>query len=213
MSLWSGPLLVLWLYLPGYLANTSAMLGGKWIPEMMGIQPRPIDGGRTLSDGYRILGDGKTWNGLVGAIIGAGFLCMFTHSIGGENLSENGIFLDPLIWSDSSDWFWIGGEWGTAFVMGAFLGLGCMIGDCTGSFIKRRIGKKREGDESSEAPLLDTLPFAIFTFLTGLVLFPDALVGDSSLIAPMVGLLILTPAIHRLTNMFGFWVGLKEVPY
>ena len=57
MSLWSGPLLVLWLYLPGYLANTAAMLGGKWIPDLTGIKPRPIDGGRTLSDGYRILGD------------------------------------------------------------------------------------------------------------------------------------------------------------
>ena len=24
--------MVQWLYLPGYLANTMAMLGGKWIP-------------------------------------------------------------------------------------------------------------------------------------------------------------------------------------
>ena len=74
MSLWSGPILVLWLYLPGYLANTAAMLGGKWIPDLTGFKPRPIDGGRRLSDGHRILGDGKTWNGLIGAIIGAGLL-------------------------------------------------------------------------------------------------------------------------------------------
>ena len=213
MSLWSGPLLVLWLYLPGYLANTAAMLGGKWIPDLTGVKPRPIDGGKTLSDGFRILGDGKTWNGLFGAIIGAGLLCMLTHSVGNDSLSHNGIFLDPLIWAEPDDWFWIGGEWGAAFTVGAFLGLGCMIGDCTGSFIKRRLGKKREGDESSEAPLLDTLPFAICTFAMGLLLFPNALVGNSALIVPMFGLLILTPIIHRLTNMFGYWVGLKEVPY
>ena len=213
MSFWSGPLLVLWLYLPGYLANTAAMFGGKWLPDLLGIEPRPIDGGRRLSDGHRILGDGKTWNGLSGALIGGGLLCMFTHWVGGGNIVENGVFLDPLIWTDSSDWFWIGGEWGAAFIVGFSLGLGCMIGDSAGSFIKRRMGKKREGSESSQAPLLDTLPFALCTFAMGLLLFPDALVGNSDLIGPMFILLILTPVIHRLTNVFGFWVGLKEVPY
>jgi len=213
MSFWSGPLLVLWLYLPGYLANTAAMLGGKWIPEMTGIEPRPIDGGRRLSDGNRILGDGKTWNGLAGAIIGAGFLCMFTHWIGENHIVNEGIFLDPLIWAGPSDWFWIGGEWGAAFIVGTFLGLGCMIGDSLGSFIKRRMGKKREGSESSKSPLIDTLPFAICTFTMGLLLFPDALVGNTDLIQPMFWLLILTPLIHRMTNVFGYWVGLKEVPY
>ena len=213
MSFWSGPLLVLWLYLPGYLANTAAMLGGKWIPDLTGIKPRPIDGGRHLSDGYRILGDGKTWNGLAGAIIGAGLLCMFTHWLGENNVVQNGVFIDPLIGASASDWFWVGGEWGAAFVVGAFLGLGCMIGDCAGSFVKRRFGKKREGSESSEAPLLDTIPFALCTFAMGLLLFPQILVGNSDLITPMFGLLILTPIIHRLTNIFGYWVGLKEVPY
>ena len=213
LSFWSGPLLVLWLYLPGYLANTAAMLGGKWIPEMTGFEPRPIDGGRQLSDGHRILGDGKTWNGLLGAILGAGFLCMFTHWAGENHIVTEGVFLDPLIWAAPGDWFWIGGEWGAAFIVGAFLGLGCMIGDSVGSFIKRRLGKKREGSESSQAPLLDTLPFAICTFAMGLLLFPHTLVGNPELIQPMFWLLILTPVIHRLTNMFGYWVGLKEVPY
>ena len=213
MSFWSGPLLVLWLYLPGYLANTAAMFGGKWLPDLLDIQPRPIDGGRRLSDGHRILGDGKTWNGLSGALIGAGLLCMFTHWAGGSSIIENGVFLDPLIGAESSDWFWIGGEWGAAFIVGFLLGLGCMIGDCAGSFIKRRMGKKREGSESSQAPLIDTLPFALCTFAMGLLLFPDTLVGNSELIGWMFVLLILTPVIHRLTNVFGYWVGLKEVPY
>ena len=43
--------------MPAYLANTIAVLtGGKY----------PIDQGKTLADGNRILGDGKTWSGLVG---------------------------------------------------------------------------------------------------------------------------------------------------
>ncbi len=209
-----GLILVLWLYLPGYLANTGAMLGGKWIPELTGIPIKSIDGGRTMSDGNRILGDGKTWNGLFGAVVVAGFLGMFTHWIGSSrDVYDGSVFLDPLAWSNSGDWFWIGGEWGTAFFVGAMLGLGCMVGDCLGSFIKRRRGMKREGTVSSSAPLLDTLPFAICTFLLGLLLFSDALVGDSVLIKPMLWVLILTPVIHRATNIFGYKLGLKEVPY
>ena len=213
MSWWSGPLLVLWLYLPGYLANTAAMLGGKWIPDLTGIEPRPIDGGRTLSDGYRVLGDGKTWNGLLGAVVGAGLLCMLTHALGENHLVENGIFLDPLLWAGPDDWFWIGGEWGAAFIVGAFLGFGRMVGDCTGSFIKRRLGKKREGDESSEAPLLDTVLFAIAIFIAAFVLFDGQVITHPDLIEEIIFLLIVTPIIHRAFNIFGYKVGLKEVPY
>ena len=209
-----GIILVLWLYLPGYLANTGAMLGGKWIPNLTGMSIKPIDGGRRLGDGNRILGDGKTWNGLIGAILLAGVLGLFTHWIGSSRDVYGGsIFLDPIAWATTDSWFWIGGEWGTAFFVGATLGFGCMVGDCLGSFIKRRRGLKREGNVSSSSPLLDTLPFAICTFIFGLGLFGDALVGDSVLIKPMIWLLILTPIIHRGTNIFGYKLGLKEVPY
>ncbi|MDP6906535.1 MAG: CDP-archaeol synthase [Candidatus Thalassarchaeaceae archaeon] len=209
-----GIILVLWLYLPGYLANTGAMLGGKWIPEVTGWPIIPIDAGRVLSDGNRILGDGKTWNGLLGAVLCAGFLGLFTHWIGSKNSVEgDSIFLDPLTWSETTSWFWIGGEWGAAFIVGACLGFGCMIGDMGGSFIKRRRGLKREGDVSSSAPLLDTLPFAVLTFGLGLLLFPGILLGDSVLFKPMLYVLILTPIIHRITNIIGHKLGLKEVPY
>ena len=56
-------LTVLMMYGPFYLANTGAMLFGKWIPDKMGFSSVVIDGGKDWSDGYRILGDGKTWNG------------------------------------------------------------------------------------------------------------------------------------------------------
>ena len=63
--------IVLWIMMPAYLANTIAVLtGGKY----------PIDQGRIHSDGNRILGDGKTWSGLVGGTLGGvfiGFLQLF----------------------------------------------------------------------------------------------------------------------------------------
>ena len=53
--------IVIWIMMPAYLANTIAVLtGGKY----------PIDQGKNYSDGNRILGDGKTWSGLVGGTIG-----------------------------------------------------------------------------------------------------------------------------------------------
>ena len=43
---------------------------------------------------------------------------MLTHALGENHLVENGIFLDPLLWAEPDDWFWIGGEWGAAFIVG-----------------------------------------------------------------------------------------------
>ena len=110
-----APLLVLWLYLPGYLSNTAAMLGGKWIPDMTGIPVYTIDGGRVLSDGNRMLGDGKTWNGLLGGTIGGGILGVLTHSFARDNLVTSAPFLDPVSSYGTSSaeisdaWFYMGG--------------------------------------------------------------------------------------------------------
>jgi len=52
----------LWLVLPAYIANASALLVGGGTP---------IDFGKKWKDGNRILGDGKTWRGLIsGAFVG-----------------------------------------------------------------------------------------------------------------------------------------------
>ncbi|HJM24212.1 MAG TPA: CDP-archaeol synthase [Candidatus Thalassarchaeaceae archaeon] len=214
-----APLLVLWLYLPGYLSNTAAMLGGKWIPDLTGIPVFTIDGGRVMSDGNRILGDGKTWNGLFGGTIGGGLLCVLTHAIADGNSEGSAPFLDPLSTygtsaSEVSDaWFYIGGGSMTAFAMGCVLGFGCMVGDSAGSFVKRRIGHKREGSVSSEAPLLDTLPFAASAFVFGQLLLSPSIVGSSELLLGMTILLLITPILHRSFNIIGFRLGLKSVPY
>ncbi|MCH1524609.1 MAG: CDP-archaeol synthase, partial [Candidatus Thalassarchaeaceae archaeon] len=64
VSFFVNVLCVLLMYGSAYLANTGAMLFGKWIPNKTGMSVIIIDGGRNYSDGYRILGDGKSWNGL-----------------------------------------------------------------------------------------------------------------------------------------------------
>ena len=155
LGILSLSIMTLWLYLPGFLANTFAMMWGKWLPKT-GYGPWPIDGGRNWKDGNRILGDGKTWNGLIGGSITSGVLCVIiVASMGDVPTSETveaGIFAHPLTGYEGT-WFDFGSEYLSAFVLGTFLGFACLVGDSTGSFFKRRRGLKREGEISSKAPL------------------------------------------------------------
>jgi CDP-diglyceride synthetase len=88
-----------------------------------------------------------------------------------------------------------------------------MLGDSFGSYIKRRRGLKREGETSSRAPLLDTIPFALAIFIAAFLLFPDQIFTHSDLRPAILGILILTPLIHRAFNILGHRLGLKSVPY
>ncbi|MGY8692116.1 MAG: CDP-archaeol synthase [Candidatus Poseidoniales archaeon] len=205
---------ILLLYGPAYLANTGAMLFGKWIPELTKTKTLTIDGGRSWSDGNRILGDGKSWNGLFGGAFFSGILMTLSHIIWNDNsIDSNKLFVDPLDMSDSSDWFWLYNDYLTAFILGCTLGFFCLFGDSLGSFFKRRKGLKREGIVSSKAPILDTMPFAICIFLSSFVLFPNQVFTQNFFIFPILILLVLTPIIHRATNILGFKLGLKDVPY
>ena len=215
-SFFINVLCVLLMYGSAYLANTGAMLFGKWIPEKTGIPVIVIDGGRNYSDGHRLLGDGKSWNGLIGGGIVSGLLFMLAHKLWNSN-GPNAPLVDPLLYADSNDWFWLiesdNSGLIAAFTMGFVLGFACMVGDMCGSFIKRRRGLKREGDQSSEAPLLDTIPFAIAIFITSFILFDGQIITHHNLVEEILFLLLVTPIIHRLFNVIGYKFGLKDVPY
>ena len=205
---------VLILYGPAYLANTGAMLFGKWIPDATGIPKITIDQGHNWYDGNRILGDGKSWNGLLGGSFVSALLMLTSHTLwDGRSFDNSKPFVDPLELTNDSDWFWVFNDSLTAFILGFLLGLACFIGDSLGSFIKRRKGLKREGDISSKAPILDTMPFAISIFLFGFILFPGQILTQDVLVMPIIILLTFTPIIHRMTNILGYRMGLKDVPY
>ena len=204
-------LMTLWLYLPGFIANTFAMMWGKWLPKT-GYGPWPIDGGRVMKDGNRMLGDGKTWNGLIGGSRTAGLLCMLQVAIVGTTFDEATVFVSPLIGSEDA-WFSVGGTYLSAYILGVFLGFACLLGDMTGSFFKRRRGLKREGEVSSKAPLLDTLPFAIMVFLWGQLFLGSSLLASNELLLPMSIIIVITPILHRSFNLIGYAIGWKDVPY
>ena len=207
-------LTVLILYGPAYLANTGAMLFGKWIPDVTGIRKITIDQGRNWHDGHRILGDGKSWNGLLGGSFVSALLMLISHTLWeGRTFEKSKPFVDPLAMANETDWFWLTNDSFAALILGFLLGLACLIGDSTGSFFKRRRGLKREGEISSKAPILDTIPFAISIFLFAFILFPNQTFTQEELVLPIIILLVLTPIIHRLTNILGYRLGLKDVPY
>lgn len=123
--------------LPAYVANGSPVVGVKLIGRKT-----PIDRGARAWDGRRVLGDGKTFEGL---IIG---LTMGTLT--GIVIS---LIISPSLYR--------------SFIEPFLLSLGAMLGDILGSFIKRRLGLQR----GQPAPPMDQLGFAVFALLLAFSLY------------------------------------------
>lgn len=97
----------IWFILPAYIANGA--------PVVLGGGP-PIDMGKKLSDGKRILGDGKTIRGFIAGIVAGTIFGAIQIAFGNRT---GGITIILL------------------------LSLGALLGDMVGSFLKRRIGLSR----------------------------------------------------------------------
>jgi len=111
--------------LPAYVANGSPVVGVRIIGRRT-----PLDRGAKAWDGRRVLGDGKTVEGLIiGISVGtlAGLILYLCGNVGNYRA-----VLEPSL-----------------------LASGAMLGDIVGSFIKRRIGLRR----GQPAPGLDQLGF------------------------------------------------------
>ena len=80
------------------------------------------------------------------------------------------------------------------------LAFGAMLGDSLGSFVKRRLGFRR----GEWAPLLDELPFIVIALgLHHVAIYPIPL--DCWVVA-----LLLTPVLHKSTNVLAERVGLRS---
>jgi len=202
---------------PAYLANTIAVLtGGRY----------PIDQGKLYSDGNRILGDGKTWSGLIGGTIGGMvvgyglyFVIMrnFYHhllwKLGLDSSSENLVdklvsiiakdptFGDQLLWGMDNI---------TATSIFFLLSFGALFGDMTASFYKRRQNLQR-GDKFA---ILDMYDFIFMSLLLCFIFQRDWLLSwilDGWV--PLFTILVLTPFLHRGVNIIGYKIGVKNEPW
>jgi CDP-2,3-bis-(O-geranylgeranyl)-sn-glycerol synthase len=150
----------------------------------------PMDLGMKLPDGKRVLGEGKTLRGLIGGTacgIAIGFIQIYAAStLDIPNIPK------PTV---------------TAIIT---LSFGALLGDIAKSFFKRRIGFVR----GAELPLIDQLDFVagawILTYIFDHVWFTQYFISSPWIILTV---LVLTPILHRLTNIFGYNIKLKKEPW
>lgn len=126
---------VLWFLVPAFLANMAPVLARGRLSWMA----VPIDAGRTFR-GVRILGDHKTWRGLVVGVVAATLAYEAQRLAYGAGLATDLALVDyqahPVL-------------------PGFLLGLGTIVGDAVKSFFKRRAGIA----PGASWPVLDQLDF------------------------------------------------------
>ncbi|RZN15241.1 MAG: CDP-2,3-bis-(O-geranylgeranyl)-sn-glycerol synthase [Methanosarcinales archaeon] len=166
----------LWLMLPAYIANPTAVVCGGGAS---------IDFGRNFVDGRRILGDGKTYRGLVGGVICGTILGIIQMNTA------------------------LAGRFGGFTLLAVFsLSFGALLGDMCKSFIKRRLGFKR----GAKFMIADQLDFVIGAWILTYLLQGSWFIEHFTA-TTMVIILIITPVLHRITNLIGYYVKLKKEPW
>lgn len=137
---------------------------------------KPLDSGRNFIDGRRIFGNGVTWRGtIIGTLIGV--LIGLAQGIISGNIIQG-------------------------ITLGLFLGGGALIGDASGSFVKRRMKIER----GRPTPFLDQLDFAVgsLIFASFVVILPFYMI---------IFILIITFILHLSANIIAFLLGIKKVWY
>lgn len=173
-------IMLICLVIPAYVANALPVaLGGG----------QPIDNRKMFIDGKRLFGNSKTVRGFISGVVGG----LFTSGLLGLLMFNTRVNI-----FDSAIFYSIGG---------VLMGLGTMVGDLIGSFLKRRLGLK----ESTKALLLDEIPFLIVALL---FLFPiaDHILIDITVINICI-LIAVTFVLHKITNFLANRIGMKKVPW
>lgn len=181
----------IYFMLPAYLANASALTFGGGTP---------LDMGRSLKDGRRILGDGVTWKGtIIGTLIGT---CIGLI----QGLFAGTIVQNLLMTGDPVTGLMVQGTITSSILLGGLLGfalsIGALIGDACGSFIKRRFNVER----GKPVPLMDQLDFVVgaLVFASLIVVIPLNLI---------IVIIVITLFLHLGANIIAYLLGMKNVWY
>jgi len=147
---------------PYYIIEILPALVANALPVLFGGGPA-LDGGLKFNDGRPVLGSHKTIRGAIVGIVGGAVM---------------GLILSL---------------WRPKFAaQGLLMGVGAMVGDALGSFIKRRLGIA----EGKWTPLVDELPFFYAALLFASPLLPAGIFEPLNLVA----LSVLVIVLHEGTN-------------
>jgi CDP-2,3-bis-(O-geranylgeranyl)-sn-glycerol synthase len=171
---------VLYFFVPAFLANMAPVVARGHVEWLAG----PMDGGRRWR-GRRLLGDHKTWRGLLAGIV-AGILGFALQ----RWLWQRGVGRDLALLD-----YGAAGPW----LPGALLGLGAGLGDAVKSFFKRQVGIAPGGSWLG----FDQLDFMVGAYTCVAIVF----------VPPLLETLAILPVIFVgsiATTTIGFWLGMKE---
>jgi len=171
---------VFYFFLPAYLANMAPVIARGHLE----VLAAPIDGGRSWR-GRRILGDHKTWRGILSGVVTGVLVFAVQRWVCQAGLARGLALLDY----GSVD----------PVLPGALLGLGAGVGDAVKSFFKRRV---------DIAPGASWLGFDQLDFMAGAY----ALVSWV-LVPPLLATLAILPMVFLGslgTTAIAYCLGLKE---
>lgn len=117
-------ILAIWLFLPAGVANLVPVLAAH--APVLKRWEAPLDFGRTWRS-VRVLGDHKTWRGLLAGVLCGGLIFLLQRELTGSLGALNGHSHEQA-YNDLPVWF------------GCLLGFGALAGDAAESFFKRQIG-------------------------------------------------------------------------
>ena len=167
-------------FAPAGIANSVPVFANK-IP-ILNRWTTPIDFGKSLF-GHRILGDNKTWRGLVaGTLVGG--LVAYIEALTVFKVDPGATYVLTL-----------------SFVAGILLGFGALFGDAVESFAKRQLGI---------APGKSWFPFDQLDYIVGglAVSFPFVHVA----LTQYVWVFIVWFCMHLIASYIGYRLHLKDKP-
>jgi CDP-2,3-bis-(O-geranylgeranyl)-sn-glycerol synthase len=162
----------------------------------------PLDGGRTLR-GRRIFGDNKTLRGFVVMIPGAALsfagLASLLSLVVGRPASEAAV--PASLWQLSVSGY---------AALGAWAGIGFMVGELPNSFVKRQLGVLP--GEAPASPSLAVLSFMIDRLDSILGMLIAVSLAVPTPWATWGWMLLLGPTVHWSFSLLLFRIGVKRRP-
>ena len=171
---------ILYLALPAFVANMMPVVAArmKFLPQLA----IPVDRGQMVR-GVRLLGDNKTWRGVLAAVVGAVLVVLIQYGIT--------VLVVDIAVTLAHITFIVG--------YGAYVGLLVMVGDALGSIIKRQF------KYPSGAPCipLDQIDYIVVFIVGTLVFIPWTFTTAGVLI-------LITFFLNLVTNATAYVLGIKN---